>query len=776
MNRSFKALEFNKIIDMLENLAITSGGKLLCENLSPSYDEKIITRNLDNTNLAETLIYKKSTPNFIRMKEILSILDRINLGASASFYELIQIKNLMENVKILKNYYQEEDENSLTYIFDNLVTIPKLVSKLRPIHEDFIDDDASNELFNIRKEILKSQENLRESLNSLISKYSTYLQDNIVTLKNDRYCLPVKNEFKNSIKGIVHASSSSGMTFFIEPISIIEKNNNIEELKSRETHEINRIIQEICSDIADNIDNIKNNYHVISELDFIFAKANLSINLRCSRAKINQKNKIYLKKARHPLIPREKVVPINIMLTENINQMIITGPNTGGKTVTLKTVGLLTLMTQSGLNIPCDEGSEITAYNNIYVDIGDEQSIEQNLSTFSSHMTNIIGILKNADENSLILLDELGAGTDPTEGEAIALSILNYLHSKNIMALATTHYSKIKYYAHTTHGVINASCEFDINTLSPTYKLMVGVAGKSNAFSIALRLGLSQKLIDSAKNSIENNSINIEEALIDIDQKKRYLNKVQESIRIKNLDIDKKLSNIKNLEQNLNDKKFSIIEKARCEATKIIEDAKSLADETIRDINKGKNHNDISKLEAGRTKLRKKLNELNSSTTLKKKTNDIKLDKSKIKIGDKVHIISYGCDGTVSTNIDSKGFLFVTDGLMKYKVKFEDLTFSKNKEESPTQASTYIPHRNQTISTEIKLLGFYGDDAIMELEKYIDDAVIAGLNSVRIVHGKGSGKLRKVIHEYLKKHPSVSSFELAEFGQGDAGVTIASLK
>lgn len=775
MNKSLTTLEFNKIIKLLEDFAITDGGKFLCSSLRPDYDKSLIEQNLTKTNLAESLLYKKSAPEFTKTKNIDEIFNRLDLGASANLLELVQVKKLINNTKSLINYSQDEEDNILIDIFKNLIPLPKLQSKLTPIFEDNIEDSASENLFLIRKEIIKAQDNLRDTLNSLINKYAQFLQDNIVTMKNNRYCLPVRNEFKNSIKGIIHATSSSGLTFFIEPISIIEKNNHIEELKLREEEEINRIILDVCNKIRENIALLRNNHLLISELDFIFAKANLSIKLKCTKPKINTKNKIHLKKARHPLIDSKKVVPTTLYLSSNINQMIITGPNTGGKTVTLKTIGLLTAMTQAGLNIPCDADSEITIYDNIFVDIGDEQSIEQNLSTFSSHISNIIKILNSANQSSLILLDELGAGTDPVEGEAIALSILTNLKRRNIMTFATTHYSKIKYYAHTTNGVINAACEFDTTTLSPTYRLMVGVAGKSNAFSIAKQLGISEEIISFAKKSIENNTIKFEDSLLYIDEQKRHLSELKDSIEKKNLDLEKRISLLKEKEANIFDKKDTILEKARREAAKIIENAKSLTDETIRELNKNKSNLTVINLEKSRSKLRNEVKKLNETKNIKVKPINSTIEPSQLKIGTLVHIISYDCDGIVDTLVDSKGNLYVSSGLMKLKVNIKDLRLNTDTQKKVLQNNINVSNSSFNISSEIKLIGFYPDDAIMTLDKYIDDALLANLKNIRIVHGKGSGKLRQAIHNYLKKNKSISSFELAEYGNGDAGVTIATL-
>lgn len=775
MNNVLKTLEYDKITDKLSKKAHTFYGKNLCYSLLPKYNVEDINYLLDLTNLAESLVYKKSSPYFLKFNNIEDIIQKISLGSVASISELYNIKTLLANTKSLLNYISEENESVLKELFENLEALPNLNSKLHIINENDIEDNASENLFNIRKNIISANESLRNTLNDILIKNSAYLQDNVVTMRNNRYCIPVKNEYKQKIKGIVHDSSASGMTFFIEPIAVIEKNNAIETLKIQEEQEVFKILSELSSLVLAEKDIILNNLNYIAEIDLIFAKAELSIDMNAHRAKINTKNKINLKNARHPLIPADKIVPINLLLEKGIKQMIITGPNTGGKTVTLKTVGLLTLMTQSGLNIPCNEESEITIYDSIFADIGDEQSIEQNLSTFSSHMTKIIDILNNANSNSLVLFDELGSGTDPIEGSAIALSILKHLKNKNIMTIATTHYSEIKYYAHTVDGVINASCEFDIKTLQPTYKLIVGVAGKSNAFAIAKRLGLSDDIIDAAKLSISSNDNKLEETIMDLDNKKRELDDFEIKIQKKLNEADAILKRAIEKEQALEDKKLSIIEKAKLEAANILASSKKLANETIRELQK--NNSGIKELEKKRSKIRDNISKLDIGKTLISKSNSDKLDISKLKIGDSVHINSYNTDGIITALPDAKGNVFVSVGVMSFKVKTSDLSNAKDNSKAETKTSTsYKPKSNMYIKSEIKLLGYYGDDAIAELDKYIDDAVISGLNSVRIVHGKGSGQLRKVIHNYLKKHPSVESFNLAEYGQGDAGVTIAVLK
>lgn len=782
MKKVLQTLEFNKIIELLMAKAITDAGKEICNNLKPSNNINHIRTNLNLTNDAEYLIYKKSSPTFSRTKDINNILRRSNMGSTLSPSELVNIRKLLQNVTSLSAYLDESDEtDEIHRIFDQLVPLPKVLSSLKYVHEDGLEDDASENLHKIRVSIINANDNLRRILNDILNKNSAILQEHIITMRNGRYCIPIKSEYKQSFKGIVHDSSATGQTLFIEPIAVIDKNNEIDELLHKEAVEVERILTELTNVISENSDFIKINFDTISELDFIFAKGELSISLNCSKPLLNSAKRIVLKKARHPLIDSKSVVPIDLELDKTINQMIITGPNTGGKTVTLKTVGLFTLMAQSGLNLPAFDGCEISIYDNIYADIGDEQSIEQSLSTFSSHMTNIVDILKKVDENSLVLLDELGAGTDPIEGAALAMSILDYLNSKKIMTVATTHYSEIKYYASTTRGVINASCEFDINTLKPTYKLIVGVAGKSNAFSISKKLGIPEFIIDKAKSSITEKNIKLEDTLLDLDEQKRYIASSMENIKNKENEADILLSSITAEKDELNEKRQQILNKARQQATKILEDAKKFADEAIKNFNNKNKTYSINDLEDMRSKIGNKIKKNQSKNTIVKSISAKKLDISNIKIGELVHVNSYNQDGTVKTLPDNKGFLFIDIGMMTFKVKSSDLSYSKTPslDEPKDKIITKFSgnkSRAMNISPEIKLIGFTSDEALNSLDKYIDECVLSGLNSIRIVHGKGSGKLRSVIHNYLKKHPSIESYNLAEYGQGDAGVTVAVLK
>ncbi len=779
--KTLNILEYDKILNKLKDLATTDEGKKICLNLMPSTDPVTIEKNLMLTSEAESIIYKHGTPHFTKTVGIIESLKKSSINSMLTTKEIVNIRYLLSNVNTLSSYLKEDDNYpNIKSIISMLIPLPKLISAFKYIHEDGIENEASNKLSDIRNKITISQESLRKILNDILSKNGDYLQESVITMRNGRYCIPVKSEYKNAIKGIIHDSSATGQTFFIEPLSVIDKNNQIDLLYSEEEHEIERILLELTELVNEHSQFIDINYKIISELDFIFAKGELSIYLNCTKPKINTNNRIYLNQARHPLIDKKIVVPISLHLDKNINQMIITGPNTGGKTVTLKTIGLLTIMAQSGLNIPTNENSEITIYENIFADIGDEQSIEQSLSTFSSHMTNIVSILNEFSADSLILFDELGAGTDPIEGAGLALAILDYLNENNVMTVATTHYSEIKYYATTTPGVINASCEFDINTLRPTYKLIVGVAGKSNAFEIAKKIGISEYIIDKAKNNIKDSDIKIEESLVDLDNQRLGAVKLLEEAQIKYKEAEELLELANEEKNKIQERKEKIINRANQEASRILENAKNIADEAIKEFNKiGKNTN-IQELEKNRSKLTKGIKKTQSNKSISKQNDNEKIDISKIKIGSKVHVNSFNQDAVVKSLPDPKGYIFVNMGMMNVKVKIDDI--SKNKfddNDSNTKVISKFTKKTSsamTIKPEIKLLGYTGVDAISELDKYIDDCVIAGLNSIRIVHGKGSGKLRAQIHEYLRKHPSISSFDLAEYGQGDAGVTIANLK
>lgn len=774
--KSFTSLEFNKILSILADIAYTEAGKKMCLNLLPSVDSKEINNNLLLTNEAESLIYKQSSPYFFSFNNIPELIERANIGAMLSPEELVNIKRLLQNVISLKNYTVDDDSPLLKDIFNNLILLPHIVSALKYISVDGVEDDAAPELKEIRNKINNAHETLRHTLNDLLIKYSNYLQDSVITMRNGRYCIPVKTEYKNIVRGIIHDASSTGQTSFIEPLQVIEKNNYIDSLKRDEEKEVERILIEVSRKVSEESFSILSNYDLISYLDFIFAKGELSIKLNCSMPIINNDQRINLKKARHPLINKDSVIPINLYLDNSINQMIITGPNTGGKTVTLKTVGLLTLMAQSGLNIPAEEGSNIKIYNNIYVDIGDEQSIEQNLSTFSSHMSNIVKILNNIEENSLILFDELGSGTDPVEGAGLALAILQSLNNSSYFSLVTTHYSEIKYYASTTQGVINASCEFDVETLRPTYKLIVGISGKSNAFEISRKLGLSESIIENAAKNISNKNERVEDIILDLDAKKKEILRMYEEVRRKEEEASSILNFIKDEENNIKLKKEEILNKARLSASKILDNAKQIVDDAIKLSRQTSKNAGI--LENSRQKINKEIKNLQSTTRITTLSKVQRLDISKLKIGQSVHVNQYNQDGAIKTLPDSRGNLFVSIGFMEVKVNVKDISASNSTPKIEKNVTTVTKRQFSTISVkpEIKLIGYNSTDAVNELDKYIDNAVMSGLNTVRIIHGKGSGILRKVIHEYLKKNQSVSTYSLAEYGEGDAGVTVAHLK
>lgn len=779
----FKTLELNKILERLAKYAITEGGKIKCLSLIPKTTVDEVNYNQTITSQATSLLLKDVGPVFSKILPIDDILNRAKIGSILSISDIINIRRLTENTKKLLGYYKSNNNfsNELGLIFNTLIPLPQLNSELKVVFDEGIYDDASDELYSIRKNIVKQKELLRSTLNDLISKYRDSLQDSVITMRNGRYCLPIKSEHKNKVRGMVHDSSATGSTFFIEPISIIEKNNLIASLLSSEEIEIQKILMQLSDKIAEHNEELLANYNTLTELDMIFAKGQLAINLNAHKPLLNTNNIISLREARHPLLNPKEVVPIDIYLDAGVSQFIITGPNTGGKTVTLKTVGLLTLMAQSGLHVPAKHGCEICIYEDIFADIGDEQSIEQSLSTFSSHMTNIIKIIHNSGNRSLALFDELGAGTDPVEGAALALAILSTLKNKGVTSFVTTHYSEIKVYASSTKGVINASCEFDIKSLRPTYRLRIGIAGKSNAFEISKRLGLPDTIIDLAKDKLKTSDIKLEDLLSELNEKKLSIeNELKYSEKIRH-EAELVLNKAKKTENDILEKKDKLLNKARNEASKILSDAKTIADEAISNINKLKHDTSyIKRLEENRQKLGKSLKDNLSTSRLSKSNEKGNVSKEKLKIGDRVHILSFKNDGTVLSLPDNKEKVYVQMGIMKIKVHYSDLKLLKEK-----PSITYNPSKinfsrkssaSMNISPEIKLLGYRGDEAIAELEKYIDDAVLSGLDSIRIVHGKGTGQLRAVIHKFLKTNPSVIEFALAEYGQGDAGVTIAKLK
>lgn len=788
--KALHTLEYDKIVSLLEARATSAPGKALCRELAPLTDLFEINTMQEETACAVGRIFAKGSVSFGNTYDVSASMLRLELGSALGIHELLMVAKLLENAGLVRAYGRKEREDApddvLTPSFNALEPLPQATAEIRRciLSEEEISDNASSKLRQIRKNIKSAGERIHTELNKIISTHAKdYLQDSLVTTRDGRYCIPVKSEYKNSVAGIVHDMSSSGSTLFIEPASVVRLNNEIRELEIEEQKEIEVILANLSEMLSAYVGLIRNDYALMRRLDFIFARASLAISMNASRPLINSEGIIDLRKARHPLIDKKKVVATDIRLGETFDLLIITGPNTGGKTVTLKTTGLLVLMGLSGLHIPAADRSRIALFREVYADIGDEQSIEQSLSTFSSHMTNIVDFLDKADTDSLVLFDELGAGTDPTEGAALAVAILDSLHAKGVRTLATTHYSEIKVYALKTPGVENASCEFDVATLSPTYRLLIGVPGKSNAFAISRKLGLSENIIDDAKSLLTDQQETFEDVISDLEMKRRSLEKEKEDAERATREIEKLKKDLEYQKSHLEEQKKKLIAQSQVEARKILQDAKDYADKSISYFAKHGGIASGKELEKERQNLRSQIKDLDG------KIGDIGKDPSRtgsltakdLKVGDAVRVISLNLKGTVSTLPDAKGYLFVTLGIMRTKVKLSDL-------EKIDEAEIIAPgvkksstgklriEKSKAATTEINLLGMTVDEACMELDKFIDNAALAHLPSVRIVHGKGTGALRKGVQQYLKRNKHVKSFRLGEYGEGDAGVTIAEIR
>ena len=788
MNRkSLTTLEYNKIIDKLQSFAVSRDAKNKAAKLVPMTDIDKINACLTETGDALSRLYAKGCASFSGVSDVMGSVKRLEVGSCLNAHELLQISGVLSAAKAHKTHY-EETQDSLTPLYDSLDPVPSLYAQIKKciISEDEISDDASANLKDIRRNIRLANDRIHTELNKILNNQAlrNCLQDYVITSRQGRYCLPVKAEYKSQVPGMVHDQSATGSTIFIEPAAVVKLNNDIRELELKEEAEIQVILADLSAQAAEYTEQIATDYKVLVKLDFIFAKAQLARNWHCTAPVMNTEHYTNIKQGRHPLIDPEKVVPIDINLGKDFNLLIITGPNTGGKTVSLKTVGLLTLMAQAGLYIPALDHSQIGIFNNIFADIGDEQSIEQSLSTFSSHMTNTIHILKNATSDSLILFDEIGAGTDPTEGAALAISILNDLHQRGITTMATTHYSEIKIYALTTPGVENACCEFDVASLKPTYRLLIGVPGKSNAFAISKRLGLPEYLIDDATRRMDAEDIHFEDIISDLETSRATIQKEQEEIARYKKEITDLKAELKAKQQRLDERTDKIIKKANQEAAEILKEAKEYADETIKTMNK---HGlSVKELEKQRTAVRDKINKSQEKLAVKAappkahKASDI----SEFKEGIYVRILSMNLTGTVVGTPNTKGEVTVAVGSLTTKAKINNLeiiTDYKEPEESkPGKSSTgqgrIKMSKSASISPEINLLGCTVDEAVAKLDKYLDDAYISKLSQVRIVHGKGTGALRAGITAYLKGIPYIKNFRLGEAGEGDAGVTIVEFK
>lgn len=788
--KALKTLEYYKIIDMLEAFATSSIGKNKCRQLRPLDNLTEIETMQQETADALSRIYQKGSLSFSGVKDVRGSLKRLEIGSTLGIGELLAIRSLLENASRAKAYSRRETENEHTDSLDNMFELIEPLSPLAAeigrciLSEDEISDDASTGLRQVRRSMKLTNDKIHTQLSSFVSGNSrTYLQDAVVTMRNGRYCIPVKSEYKSQVPGMIHDQSSTGSTIFVEPMTIVRLNNEMRELEIQEQKEIEMILSNLSQLAAENLDAIFDDVKLLSELDFIFARAQLAKSQNATEPRFNRDRIIDIKKARHPLIDKHKVVPIDIRIGETFDLLIVTGPNTGGKTVSLKTVGLLTLMGQSGLHIPAFDNSRLSVFREVYADIGDEQSIEQSLSTFSSHMTNVVRFMETADSDSLVLFDELGAGTDPTEGAALAIAILSTLHERGIRAMATTHYSELKVYALSTPGVENASCEFDVETLRPTYRLLIGVPGKSNAFAISQKLGLPLSIIERAKEQISQEDETFEDVLSNLEESRKTIESEREELASYKEEIKTLKEQLEEKQDKLDQRKERIITEANEEAHRILREAKDYADQTMRIFNKvGKDSMSAKELEKHRSDLRKKMDKAGKKVALKTpQKQKSTLRPQDLSLGDSVKVMSLNVKGTVSSKPDSKGMLFVQMGILRSKVHISDLQLIDEPvitgpALTRTGAGKIKMNKSASVSTEINLLGKTVDEAVSELDKYLDDAYLAHLSSVRIVHGKGTGALRKGIHNYLKRLKYVQDFHLAEFGEGDAGVTIVEFK
>ena len=799
-DKALRILEYHKIISLLVEKASSAPGKERCQKLTPMTDITEIEEAQQQTADAFTRLVKGGRIHFSGNKDISFSIKSLEIGSALSAAELMKISASLACATRAKTFarsdHDEEIADSLQIYFAHLEPLTPLQNEINRciISEEEIADDASPALKHIRRSIHLTNEKIHSQLTNMVNgSYRTYLQDAVITMRNNRYCIPVKSEHKGNVPGMIHDQSSTGSTLFIEPAVIVNLNNQLKELALKEKDEIERILAALSALAGEHTEELSSNFRLLTTLDFIFAKAGLAVDMNASRPLFNNNRYINIRKGRHPLLDKKRVVPIDIHLGEEFDLLVVTGPNTGGKTVSLKTVGLFTLMGQSGLHIPALDRSELGIFTEVYADIGDEQSIEQSLSTFSAHMTNTISILKNADEDALCIFDELGAGTDPTEGAALAIAILKHLHDKGIRTMATTHYSELKVFALTTSYVENACCEFDVETLRPTYRLLIGIPGKSNAFAISSKLGLPDEIIASAREHISEEEESFEDLLTDLETSRRTIENERNEIQRYKAEIESLKKKLEQKQERMDAQKDKILREANEEARKILQDAKDVADETIRDFQKvNVSKASIQDLEKARTKVRDKITEKNAKLTATQEKPTHKLLKpNQIKPGDLVKVVSMGLKGTISSKPDAKGDLFVQCGIIRSKVNIKDLVLinedalSGNASYKKSYGGTGSPKRTggsigmskaATLSTEINLLGRTVDEALSELDKYLDDAYLSHAPSVRIVHGKGTGALRQAVHQYLRRISYVKSFHLGEYGEGDSGVTIAEFK
>ena len=786
--KALKTLEFDKIIHILTAHAASEGAKEMCRKLVPYDNINDVEQAQRETADALRRVYRKGSVSFGGIRDIRGSLKRLEIGGILGMGELLQIMSLLETAGKIRQYGQREADDtsrdSLDESFEFLDPVPTLASEIRRciLADDEMADDASSALLQIRRSMRQMNDKVHNTLNSMVNGSArSYLQDPVVTMRDGRYCLPVKAEHRSQVPGMIHDQSSTGSTLFIEPMAVIKLNNDFKELLMKEQQEIEKILSVLSEKAAAVTEILAEDYRILTALDFIFARAMMAKDMKATRPIFNTDRQIHIKDGRHPLLDPKKAVPITVRLGDDFDLLIITGPNTGGKTVSLKTVGLFTLMGQAGLHIPAFEGSRLAVFDQVYADIGDEQSIEQSLSTFSSHMTTIVSILKEVTLNSLVLFDELGAGTDPTEGAALATSILDHLHRQGIRAMATTHYSELKVYALSTEGVENACCEFDVESLRPTYRLLIGIPGKSNAFAISSRLGLEDFLIEDAKKRINAQDVSFEDMMAELqDSRVKLLNEQEEITRYKS-EIRTLRDALQKKQDRIDERKEKILSDAAAQANAILQEAKDYADETMKNFHKFGNASiSVKDMEAERARLREKIKENDSRTAKAAPKPKKKLKAAALHIGDRVRVLSLNLEGTVSTLPNPKGDLFVQMGILRSQVNINDLEYigeAENLQKGMTTGGGKLRmSKSAAVSTEINLIGMTVDEAIAHLDKYVDDAYLAHVPSVRIVHGKGTGALRTAVHQYLKRYKHVKSFRLGTFGEGDAGVTIAEFK
>ncbi|MFR6514422.1 MAG: endonuclease MutS2 [Ruminococcus sp.] len=788
--KTLTKLEYHKIIAMLEEQASSFRGRQLCRKLKPMTNLDKINTSQKQTAAAFTRLIKKGRISFSDAAPVEESMKRLEVGAALGSGELLRILKLLQTAGRVKAYGRHDTQDELTdcldAYFEQLEPLTLLANEIERciISEDEISDDASSTLKHIRRNINNMNDKVHATLTNLVNgSLRTYLQDPIITMRGDRYCLPVKAECRGNVQGMIHDQSSTGSTLFIEPMAVVKLNNDLKELYAKEQEEIQVILARLSEDTAEYIEEIRTDYRSLTDLDFIFARGRLALEMNGSRPLFNTEGRIYIREGRHPLLDARKVVPITISLGKDFTLLIVTGPNTGGKTVSLKTVGLLTLMGQAGLHIPAGDHSELAVFHQVYADIGDEQSIEQSLSTFSSHMTNIVSFLQDVDENSLVLFDELGAGTDPTEGAALATAILSYLHKRGIRAMATTHYSELKVYALSTPGVENACCEFDVESLKPTYRLLIGIPGKSNAFAISSKLGIPDYIIEDAKKRLTEQDVSFEDMMTDLETSKRTIEKEREEIAAYKREIEALKMQTRQKQDKLDEQRERILREANEKANAILRDAKDVADETIKNFRKfGKENISAADMEKERERLRKKIKDTSAASTIKAQKPKKAYKPSDFKLGESVKVLSMNLTGTISSKPDSRGNVTVQMGILRSQVNISDLEIIEDvnpyspKAMKRTSKGKIKMSKSLSVSPEINLLGKTVDEAVSELDKYLDDALLSHLNSVRVVHGKGTGALRKGIHEYLRRQKHVKSYRLAEYGEGDAGVTIVELK